>query len=229
MPPTPSPTDERLRDYIAKRMRMSHVYQPLMLMELLGRRSPAPAQDVARRILWEDVTQIDYYTERVKRMVGKVHLQRHHPLRPRRLRLGGRRGAERRRYLAEGQRGGATTRRAAATVPPAPRCLPNATRRGGGLFAHAEACGFGHRSRHRTLISGSMKVRMFTHAKGRCECCGAGCCLANPDPVTHGDPAAAGVRWIGVASAGVECGGGADRHADAHELCGQTVHRRRVQ
>jgi hypothetical protein len=53
-------------------MRMSHVYQPLMFMELLGRRSPAPAQDVARRILGEDVTQIDYYTERVKRMVGQV-------------------------------------------------------------------------------------------------------------------------------------------------------------
>jgi hypothetical protein len=50
MPPTPSPTDERLRDTIAKRMRIGHIYQPLMLMELLGRRSPAPAQDVARRI-----------------------------------------------------------------------------------------------------------------------------------------------------------------------------------
>ena len=36
MPPPPSPTFERLRDYIAKRMRMSHIYQPLMLMELLG-------------------------------------------------------------------------------------------------------------------------------------------------------------------------------------------------
>ncbi|MEY4805720.1 MAG: hypothetical protein RLZZ206_109 [Cyanobacteriota bacterium] len=36
MPPTPSPTYERLRDTIAKRMRMSHVDQPLMLMELLG-------------------------------------------------------------------------------------------------------------------------------------------------------------------------------------------------
>ena len=46
--PPPSPTYERLRDTIDKRMR--HVYQPLMLMELLGRRSPAPAQDVARRI-----------------------------------------------------------------------------------------------------------------------------------------------------------------------------------
>ena len=72
MPPTPSPTYERLRDTIAKRMRISHVDQPLMLMELLARRSPAPAQDVARRILGEDVTQIEYYTERVKRMVGKV-------------------------------------------------------------------------------------------------------------------------------------------------------------
>jgi hypothetical protein len=72
MPPTSSPTYERLRDYIASRMHMSHVYQPLMLMEHLGRRSAAPAQDVARRILGEDVTQIEYYTERVKRMVGKV-------------------------------------------------------------------------------------------------------------------------------------------------------------
>jgi hypothetical protein len=27
---------------------MSHLYQPLMLMELLGRRNPTPAQDVAR-------------------------------------------------------------------------------------------------------------------------------------------------------------------------------------
>ena len=36
MPPTPSPTYERLRDYIAKRMRMSHVDQPLMLVELMG-------------------------------------------------------------------------------------------------------------------------------------------------------------------------------------------------
>ena len=35
--PNPSATYERRRDdYIAKRMRMSHVYQPLMLMKLLG-------------------------------------------------------------------------------------------------------------------------------------------------------------------------------------------------
>ncbi len=77
-----------------------------MLMELLGRRSPAPAQDVARRILGEDVTQIDYYTERVKRLVGKVHLQRHHPLRQGRLRpcgLHSRRHLRRRLLIEEKQ------------------------------------------------------------------------------------------------------------------------------
>ena len=59
MPPPRSDTYERLRAFMAERMRMSPIDQPLMLMELLGRRSPAPAQDVARRILGEDVTQID--------------------------------------------------------------------------------------------------------------------------------------------------------------------------
>ena len=32
---------------------------------------------------------------------------------------------------------------------------------------------FAHRSRHRTPISGSIKYRVLTRAKGRCECCGA--------------------------------------------------------
>jgi len=41
---------------------------------------------------------------------------------------------------------------------------------------------FAHRSRHRTPISGSIKVRVLTRAKGHCECCGAGCCSANPAP-----------------------------------------------
>ena len=120
MPLTPSPTDERLRETIAKRMRMSHIYQPLMLMELLGRRSPAPAQDIARRNLGEDVTQIDYYTERVKRLVGKVHLQRHHPLRARRLRPGGRRPRSRVRSAAAstGEPGGRAGRSPGFQGPP---------------------------------------------------------------------------------------------------------------
>jgi ATP adenylyltransferase len=52
MPPPPSATYQRLRHYIAERMRMSHVYQPLMLMELLGRGSARqqPAQPPGRTL-----------------------------------------------------------------------------------------------------------------------------------------------------------------------------------
>ena len=125
MPPPPSATYQRLRHYIAERMRMSHIDQPLMLMELLGRRSPAPAQDVARRILGEDVTQIDYSTERVKRMVGKVHLQRHHRLRQRRLQPDRRRRAERQPSATR-----CCSCAASASMPSASsaarRCLPTA-------------------------------------------------------------------------------------------------------
>jgi len=37
MPPPPSATLQRLLHTIAERMRMSHIYQPLMLLELLDR------------------------------------------------------------------------------------------------------------------------------------------------------------------------------------------------
>ena len=59
MASSPSAAFLRLREFIAERMRMSHIYQPLMLLELLDRRSPAPAQHIARRILGEEVTQIE--------------------------------------------------------------------------------------------------------------------------------------------------------------------------
>ena len=48
MASSPSAAFLRLRAYIAERMRMSPIDQPLMLMELLSHRCPAPAQDVAR-------------------------------------------------------------------------------------------------------------------------------------------------------------------------------------
>ncbi len=43
-----SPTYESLRDYVTRRIRMSTIDQPLMLMELLGRHSPATAQPQPR-------------------------------------------------------------------------------------------------------------------------------------------------------------------------------------
>ena len=153
MPPPPSSTYERLRIFIAERMRMSHVYQPLMLMELLGRRSPAPAEDVARRILGEDVTQIDYYTERVKRMVGKV------------LTGNGITHCERGLYSLVGGDELSDAERDLLLELCRQRLDSFREQRGDEAFAH--------RSRNRTPISGSIKYRVLTRARGRCECCGA--------------------------------------------------------
>ncbi len=51
---------------------MSQVYQPVMLMELLKNDGQASVTKIAQALLDKDPTQIDYFTEIVKNMVGKV-------------------------------------------------------------------------------------------------------------------------------------------------------------
>jgi diadenosine tetraphosphate (Ap4A) HIT family hydrolase len=57
-------------------MRMSQVYQPVMLIELLRRDGTASAAEIAQSILDRDPTQIEYFTEIVKNMVGPVLTKR---------------------------------------------------------------------------------------------------------------------------------------------------------
>jgi phosphohistidine phosphatase SixA len=56
----------------AARMQMSHIYQPVMLEVLLTRGGRAPIRTIATAILAHDESQIDYYTEIVKQMPGRV-------------------------------------------------------------------------------------------------------------------------------------------------------------
>jgi ATP adenylyltransferase len=63
---------EKLHNFIAEEMRMSQVYQPVMLMELLKRNGQASAHQIAQAILDKDPTQIEYFSEIVKNMVGRV-------------------------------------------------------------------------------------------------------------------------------------------------------------
>lgn len=131
-----------------------------MLMELLGRRNPAPARDIARRILGEDLSQIEYYTERVKRMVGRVlsgnGITRHGA--GVYSRIGG---------VAEGFCEAVElndSERDELLELYRQRLDTFREQRGEEVFAHL--------SRHRTPISGSLKCRVLTRARGRCECCG---------------------------------------------------------
>ena len=59
-------------------MRMSHVYQPVMLAELLKSNGKAAVRQIARAILEKDPSQVEYYEQITKNMVGQVLTKRRH-------------------------------------------------------------------------------------------------------------------------------------------------------
>jgi ATP adenylyltransferase len=63
---------DQLKSFIEKSMRMSHIYQPVMLMTLLTNRGKASVRDIATSILIHDESQIDYYEQITKEMVGRI-------------------------------------------------------------------------------------------------------------------------------------------------------------
>ena len=50
-----------LKDFLINRMRMSHIYQPVMLMTLLKNGGVASAESLAKDLLINDQSQMGYY------------------------------------------------------------------------------------------------------------------------------------------------------------------------
>ena len=73
-----SPLYHRLQQFISSEMRMAHVYQPVMLAELLKSNGTASVRQIARAILEKDLTQVEYYENITKNMVGQVLTKRRH-------------------------------------------------------------------------------------------------------------------------------------------------------
>lgn len=63
---------EALREFISSQMRMSHVYQPVMIQCLLDNAGRASARTVAASILAHDESQIEYYERITRNMPGRV-------------------------------------------------------------------------------------------------------------------------------------------------------------
>jgi len=61
-----------LLDFVEKRMRMSHVYQPVMLITLLRSNGKASEREIAKALLGHDQSQIEYYEKVTRDMVGRV-------------------------------------------------------------------------------------------------------------------------------------------------------------
>src|SRR5690242_12382851 len=65
-------TYTRLRDFLIGHMRMSHVYQPVMLKVLLNGNGKASLRAIAAAFLAHDQAQLEYYEEITKWMPGRV-------------------------------------------------------------------------------------------------------------------------------------------------------------
>ena len=63
---------EDLSDFIRNQMRMAHIYQPAMLVELLQNGGQASVIEISKALLSRDVSQIEYYKQITKNMVGRV-------------------------------------------------------------------------------------------------------------------------------------------------------------
>jgi len=63
---------KKLKKFLTKEMRMSHVYQPVMIRSLLKNKGKANTQKIAKDLLAYDVSQVEYYQQITKNMVGKV-------------------------------------------------------------------------------------------------------------------------------------------------------------
>jgi len=62
----------KLNQFISKDMNMQHIYQPVMLIELLSNQGKSTVNQIAKSILSRDESQIEYYEHITKNMVGKV-------------------------------------------------------------------------------------------------------------------------------------------------------------
>jgi len=62
----------RLKEFLQERMRMSHIYQPVMIRALLRSNGEATRKKIAVEILKYDPSQNEYYEAIVDNMVGKV-------------------------------------------------------------------------------------------------------------------------------------------------------------
>jgi hypothetical protein len=71
-----SKTYKLLKNYISKKMSMSHIYQPLMLIELIKGNGKVTGTNIAKSFLSYDETQIDYY-KRITTLMPFKYLSKH--------------------------------------------------------------------------------------------------------------------------------------------------------
>jgi ATP adenylyltransferase len=145
-------TYAQLVDFVERRMRMSHIYQPVMLLTLLQHGGECSETEIAKAISVHDPTQIEYYEAITRNMVGRV-LTRHGLVK----RDGKRFGLLSARPLSKKQR--AELQRLLVA-----KLDQYVAKRGERIWQHRKLA-LGD-------ISGTLKFEVLKRASTRCELCG---------------------------------------------------------
>jgi ATP adenylyltransferase len=146
-----------LHHFITKKMRMSHIYQPVMIKALLENGGEATTEEIATSLLAYDQSQVEYYSIRTKAMVGKVLTNNGvvEPIKDGRQITGYR--------LTD--RTHTETQRAALQAMCDKAIKAYIDKRGEAIW--------GHRGPDSGYVSGSIRYNVLKRAKHRCELCGA--------------------------------------------------------
>jgi diadenosine tetraphosphate (Ap4A) HIT family hydrolase len=62
----------KLKDFVTSKMRMAHIYQPVMIKSLLEHEGKLDVNSIAKAISLYDIAQVEYYEKITHNMVGKV-------------------------------------------------------------------------------------------------------------------------------------------------------------
>ena len=146
-----------LHDYITNRMKMSHIYQPVMLKVLLENNGEASTEQIASALLSYDQSQVEYYGIRTKQMVGKVLTNNGvvEPVKSGRRTTGFKLNTE---AMSEAHR--------ASLVALCDNNIQDYLNKRGDVL-------WKHRASDSGYMSGSTRYNVLKRAKYRCELCGA--------------------------------------------------------
>jgi len=145
-------TFQELKSFLESTMRMSHIYQPVMIKALLEQGGKAADKEIAKEIAKYDQSQIEYYQKITNNMVGRV-LRNHQVV-----------SKSQNSYCIEGFQN-LTSQQIADLIQICDQKLDDYIRKRGQRI-------WEHRRNVRGYISGSIKYEVLKRAQFRCELCG---------------------------------------------------------
>ena len=141
-----------LKDFLENRMRMSHIYQPVMILRLLSDNGRSDKRSIAESILSYDESQKEYYENVTTNMVGKVLTQNND--------IAIKRGDV---YSLKGYDELSVNEIESLKSI----CLKKID-----AYLETRENIWEHRKKSKGYISGSIRLKVFNRAKTKCEMCG---------------------------------------------------------